>query len=111
MELNIKVWKPKPKLKNQERQFLMVNDQWVIDNAELIRNGGFEIDESFEPIKEDYTQIERDYKEEMQSISKKNTENILPESNSESENTLFDFDQKEVEKETKTKIVKPKKSK
>ncbi len=100
MELNIKVWKPKPKLKNQERQFLMVNDQWVIDNAELIRNGGFEIDESFEPKIEPL-------KEEFKSSNDSDKINVVK---TENENALFDFDKQEVEiEQPETKIVKPKK--
>lgn len=102
MELNIKVWKPKPKLKNQERQFLMVNDQWTIDNADLLRNGGFEIDETFEPKVEPIKE-EIHVSNEGEEINKVASEN---------ENTLFDFDKKEVEiQQTKTQIVKPKKNK
>jgi len=95
MELNIKVWKPIPKLKSQQRQFLMVNDQWLIDNAELVRNGGFEIDETFEPKIEPVKEVENEAWIELK-------ESDIFE---ESQEPLFEFDKKE-EKE-----LKPKKSK
>jgi len=98
MELNIKVWKPIPKLKSQQRQFVMVNDQWLIDNADLVRNGGFEIDETFEQNIEPVKEVE---------IQKE----IFPghnESDSieESQEPLFEFDKSKEEK-----VLKPKTSK
>jgi len=101
MELNIKVWKPIPKLKSQQRQFLMVNDQWLIDNAELLRNGGFEIDEEVynEIVEETKTIIQENIKIELEK------EALLKQMDSikESPEPLFEFD--------KEKELKPKKSK
>ena len=95
MKLNIKVWKPIPKLKSQQRQFLMVNDQWLIDNAELLRNGGFEIDETFEP------KIEAVKETEKEAL----VESLLEEFKQVQE-PLFEFDKPKEEK-----VLKPKTSK
>ena len=105
MELNIKVWKPIPKLKSQQRQFLMVNDQWLIDNAELLRNGGFEIDETVynEIVEETKTIIQENIKIELEKEALIELTQI--DSVEESQEPLFEFDKKE-EKE-----LKPKKSK
>jgi len=97
MELNIKVWKPIPKLKSQQRQFLMVNDQWLIDNSELVRNGVFEIDETFEPKIEPVKEVEK----EKEIFPGHNESDSIEEG----QEPLFEFDKKE-EKE-----LKPKKSK
>jgi len=105
MELNIKVWKPIPKLKSQQRQFLMVNNQWLIDNAELLRNGGFEIDEEIynEIVEETKTIIQENIKIELE----KEAWIELKESDifEESPEPLFEFDKQE-EKELKPKKLK-----
>lgn len=90
MENNIKVWK-KHILKSQPRGFIMVNDQWLIDNANLIRSGEMEVKK---------TTLDQPIKLETKSVV---VEEVQPISIEETETQLFDFDKSETESIVKTK--------